>query len=470
MIKAFLSYLKQLGVYLYHQSLTQLTTLTKLTKRIKLTPLTELKKLTIQKQHKVNVGRPDRVVILLVGCGGTGSFAAHILAQLANWAKSNGMDLRLYFVDPDKVEEKNLVRQNFCAAEVGYPKAFTLAWRYTAAFGLTITPVVERFSAELLRRYIPSFSPQGTLTIVIGAVDNVCARRDIAEAITAWLEQHGDSHDRPLGNARDRLWWIDSGNERTSGQVLAGNSLAPEPLLSPLGYCIGLPLPHIQEPTLLMDRARPQPADDALASEGLSCADLTLLGEQSAMINRLMATWLGLYLYRLLQSRDLDVMSTFINAQAGVTRSTPITGGRVVKPERPQRAQIPIRTAGEAAPAEVMALRAEPVPEGVEGQDEACPNCGGEIIEGQDEWHGVLIAVRFCADCTFREEVCPECGGEIAEDAFDIDGSGDFVPVIYCQDGCEWQASVPPAYRGQRQPETLSDDPFPPPEIEVIRD
>lgn len=444
MIKAFLSYLKQLGVYLYHQSLTQLIKLTKLTQLIKLTPLAELKKLAIQKQYKVNVGRPDRVVILLVGCGGTGSFAAHILAQLANWAKSNGMDLRLYFVDPDKVEEKNLVRQNFCAAEVGYPKAFTLAWRYTAAFGLTITPVVERFSAELLRRYIPSFSPQGTLTIVIGAVDNVCARRDIAEAITAWLEQHGDSH--------DRLWWIDSGNERTSGQVLAGNSLAPEPLLSPLGYCIGLPLPHIQEPTLLMDRARPQPADDALASEGLSCADLTLLGEQSAMINRLMATWLGLYLYRLLQSRDLDVMSTFINAQAGVTRSAPITWGRVVKPERPQRAQIPIRTAGEEAPAEVM----------------VCPNCGGEIIEGQDEWHGVLIAVRFCADCTFREEVCPECGGEIAEDTFDIDGSGDFVPVIYCQDGCEWQASVPPAYWGQRQPEPLSDDPLPPPEVEVV--
>lgn len=454
-------FIRQVGLYCYKKIFDRLK---RITAAVLVHPhATKLvQKLTIQKQYKVNVGRPDRVVILLVGCGGTGSFAAHILAQLANWAKSNGMDLRLYFVDPDKVEEKNLVRQNFCAAEVGYPKAFTLAWRYTAAFGLTITPVVERFSAELLRRYIPSFSPQGTLTIVIGAVDNVCARRDIAEAITAWLEQHGDSHDRPLGNARDRLWWIDSGNERTSGQVLAGNSLAPEPLLSPLGYCIGLPLPHIQEPTLLMDRARPlrqaqdrpQPADDALASEGLSCADLTLLGEQSAMINRLMATWLGLYLYRLLQSRDLDVMCTFINAQAGVTRSTPITGGRVVKPERPQRAQIPIRTAGQEAPAEVM----------------VCPNCGGEIIEGQDEWQGVLIAVRFCADCTFREEVCPECGGEIAEDAFDIDGSGDFVPVIYCQDGCEWQASVPPAYRGQRQHEPLSDDPFPPPEIEVIRD
>jgi PRTRC genetic system ThiF family protein len=402
-------------MYLYHQSLTPLIQLTKLT------PLAELKKLTIQKQYKVNVGRPDRVVILLVGCGGTGSFVAHILAQLANWAKSNGIDLRLYFVDPDKVEEKNLVRQNFCPAEVGYPKAFTLAWRYTAAFGLTITPVVERFSAELLRRYIPSFSPQGTLTLVVGAVDNVCARRDIAEAITAWLEQHGDSH--------DKLWWIDSGNERTSGQVLAGNSLEPEPLLSPLGYCIGLPLPHIQEPTLLMDRARPQPVD-----ESLSCAELTLLGEQSAMINRLMATWLGLYLYRLLQSRDLDVMSTFINAQAGVTRSTPITGGRVVKPERPQRAQIPIRTAGEEATAEVMALRAE-------SQDEACPNCGGEIIEGQDEWQGILIHVSFCAECHWREEGCPHCQGELVETEIELE-SGEEVPGLGCAN-CDWHEPIP---------------------------
>ena len=291
----YLNYLKQLILYLHQKTLTQLHRLIQFTKLlISTATLTQLNKLPLSvatltklnptKQYRLDIGHPDRIVILLVGAGGTGSWVAHILAQLAVWAKGAGIDLRLYFVDHDHVEQKNLVRQNFCPAEIGSPKSFSLAWRYTAAFGLTITPLVEQFSAALLERYKPAYSPQGTLTLVIGAVDNVCARRAIAEAITAKLKQNpGGQH---------KYFWLDAGNERFSGQILIGNSLDPEPLLSPLGYCIGLPLPHLQEPSLLMDRDRP-PVD-------LSCADLNLLGEQSAMINRAIATWIGLYLYRLL--------------------------------------------------------------------------------------------------------------------------------------------------------------------------
>jgi hypothetical protein len=297
------------------------------------------------------------------------------------------------------------VRQNFCAAEVGYPKAFSLAWRYTAAFGLTITPVVEQFSAELLDRFQPAYSPQGTLTIVIGAVDNVCARRKMAEAITAKLEQQrGSQH---------KLFWLDAGNERMSGQVLIGNSLEPEPLLSPLGYCIGLPLPHLQEPSLLLDRDRPQ--------QDLSCADLNLLGEQSAMINRMMATLVGVYLYRLLQSRDLGWSGSWVNLETGMTKSIPITSGRLVLPECPQR--IPVRAA-------------DPVGEVAE----VCPDCGGEIIEGEDEWAGVLIGVRFCTTCTYREEFCLECGGSLNESQAMI--AGELQPTIHCMT-CGWHEPLP---------------------------
>jgi hypothetical protein len=49
-----------------------------------------------------------------------------------------------------------------------------------------------------------------------------------------------------------KYFWLDAGNERFNGQVIIGNSLDAEPLLSPLGYCIGLPLPHLQEPGLLV--------------------------------------------------------------------------------------------------------------------------------------------------------------------------------------------------------------------------
>jgi hypothetical protein len=324
--------------------------------------------------------------------------------------------LRLYFVDYDDVEEKNLVRQNFCPAEVGFPKAFSLAWRYTAAFGLTITPLVKQFSAALLDRYQPAYSPQGTLTLVIGAVDNVCARRTIAEAITAKLKQ-------PAGS-RHKYFWLDAGNERFSGQVLIGNSLEAESLISPLGYCIGLPLPHLQEPSLLLERERP-PID-------LSCADLNLLGEQSAMINRAMATMMGLYLHRLLQSRDLCWQSSWLNLETGVTKSNPINRGRLVAPTPPQR--IPVTTPDQPR------LLAAPSPAIQDPEAAVCFHCGGAIIQGEDEWSGVLVGVRFCDSCTFREEFCPECGGVIVEAQLMIDNEPQ--PSITCMQ-CGWHEPIP---------------------------
>jgi PRTRC genetic system ThiF family protein len=402
-------YLQELGQYVYQKTIEWLSPLAlKLLAQPGAAGIAH--KLNLQKQYRIEIGHPDRVAILLVGVGGTGGHVAPILAQLAAWATGQGLDLRLYFIDPDVVEPKNLGRQNFCPAEVGYPKAFTLAWRYQAALGVNIIPVVERFSAAMLERYKPTYSPQGTLMIVIGAVDNVYARRDIAEAISAALA-------RPQ-RRRDKIWWIDSGNERLHGQVVAGNSLAPEPLLSPLGFCTDVPLPHLQEPGLLQARDRP-------ALDDLSCADLILLEEQSAMINRIMATVVGVYLYGLLQSRDLQLKSTVVNLRSGTVHSTPITGGRLVKPERPQL--VPLRPA-------------EPPLEEVDPDFEPCPICGNEVVTGQDEWQGILIAVRFCTACPWREEGCPDCLGELVEEELDRDGV--LRPAVVCTD-CSWHELIP---------------------------
>lgn len=358
--------------------------------------------LNLRRRYRVEVGHPDRIVLMLVGTGGTGSWTAHILAQLAHWGRSQSLDIRLYFVDPDVVEAKNLVRQNFCQAEVGYPKALTLAWRYSAAFGLQITPVIDRFSARLLADCQPAASPQGSLTVVIGAVDNVQARRDIAAALTAVIQKN-----RP----RRRYWWLDAGNERLHGQVLAGNSLASEPELSPLGFCTGLPLPHLQEPSLLQDR--PQSAAD------LSCAELTALGEQSALINRTMANWLGLYLHRLLQSRDLDLMATYANLRTGAVKSVAIQHGRLVKPT-PMARRRPVD------PTPIMDI---------------CPFCGeGQLVEGQDYDRGILVAVRFCTVCDWRETVCPDCGGELVAELINTEAGE--VDGLVCTE-CDWHQPLP---------------------------
>jgi hypothetical protein len=126
------AYLTELGHYAYQKIIEWLSPLAlKLLAQPGAAGLAH--KLNLQKQYRIEIGHPDRVAILLVGVGGTGGHVAPILAQLAAWATDQGLDLRLYFIDPDVVEPKNLGRQNFCAAEVGYPKAFTLACNVSGA-------------------------------------------------------------------------------------------------------------------------------------------------------------------------------------------------------------------------------------------------------------------------------------------------------------------------------------------------
>lgn len=100
-----LTYLKQLQSYGYQKLVAWLGPLLQRALAVAQPQLDRLaQKININKQYRLEIGHPDRVVILLVGTGGTGSFVAHILAQLSSWAAAAGIDMRLYFVDPDTVE------------------------------------------------------------------------------------------------------------------------------------------------------------------------------------------------------------------------------------------------------------------------------------------------------------------------------------------------------------------------------
>jgi predicted RNA-binding Zn-ribbon protein involved in translation (DUF1610 family) len=175
-----------------------------------------------------------------------------------------------------------------------------------------------------------------------------------------------------------------------------------------------------------MDRPGPPDAD------GLSCAELSSLDEQSAMINRLMATLVGVYLYRLLQSRDLDMMATFTSLD-GVSRSTFITGGRTVFPTKVGLTTLPSPVEEEEA----------------EGETD-CPGCGGEIIEGQDEVYGVLVSIRFCGHCHWRIELCPACGANIGEEEMALE-TGQTALGLTCS-RCDWAAPYPPEHQPEEEP------------------
>lgn len=251
----------------------------------------------IRERHRVMVGTPERYNVFLVGCGGTGSFLALHLARMAYHARERyHRDVRLTFIDPDVVEGKNIGRQNFAPAEVGQGKAHVLAFRYGVAFGLRIEFAARRFESKMLN-VLPGW------TLVVGAVDNVAARRELARG----ARFHG---------GRD-LWWLDCGNHEHAGQVLLGNQDVEGPVIDELGVCTGLPLPSVQHPELV--EAGELRMEDGGSPE--SCADLALRDVQGLMVNQAVATFAAQYVYRLVITGDLDVYATYFDLRVGSARS-----------------------------------------------------------------------------------------------------------------------------------------------------
>jgi PRTRC genetic system ThiF family protein len=221
--------------------------------------------------------------VTVVGCGGTGGFVAEGLCRMLPQRAV------LLLIDPDRVEGRNLLRQNFYIADLGKYKSEALAQRLAA-----------RFNRPVAYSTLPVSKVKGTHNIIIGCVDNGLARADIAEIA---------SHRNYPAQSHLSGWWVDSGNGENYGQVLIGNALTDQ-LCPSFGaikrgaiyrdVCVALPLPTIQRPELLKQAARVN-----------SCAAAVAGNDQSPIINQAMASlvlevvrriingacsWMGLYL------------------------------------------------------------------------------------------------------------------------------------------------------------------------------
>ncbi len=200
----------------------------------------------------------NRVYLTLVGCGGTGSHLASGLATIALALREKDIHGRLTFIDPDKVEEKNVGRQLFTSGEVGLAKAYVLAQRIGSAYGLPYEAVIQPAQQQDL-----GIGTGDDLSVVIGAVDNAPARGIISKAVE---------------KAKGQLWWVDAGNENHSGQVALGNCVDRKRWQPTLGMVDSLPAPHVVYPDLIKTKRQPR----------RSCADTP---EQGLMTNRMAAAW-----------------------------------------------------------------------------------------------------------------------------------------------------------------------------------
>lgn len=243
----------------------------------------------------------NSVRIYLVGCGGTGSFLVPHLCRIANFLYETGKHITITLVDFDNVEEKNLWRQNFCSAELGYNKAQALAMRYKTMFPSLNIGVVENKVDEIsLNGAIP--------TIIIGCVDNAEARKSIENLMIDYVSLMAHGYDRPP------CWWLDCGNAYTYGQVAIGNWYSVELddyKLEP-ATCLRLPLPTIQYPQLLQQTEE---------SETISCAEQAMLNGQSLNINSQMAIIAGEMVHQLLNSQ-LKRMQVEVDIFRGSMKST----------------------------------------------------------------------------------------------------------------------------------------------------
>ncbi len=262
-------------------------------------------KIDLEFAHSLQLMLPeyDHVCITLVGCGGTGSWLAPAVARVARLLREQrGKEVRVQFMDPDRVERKNIYRQNFCAAEVRCNKAEALAERYGRAWGLEIAAIPQAFNPQL-HRYTHT-------DVIIGCVDNAGGRRAIADC----------AKDSAINKA---IVWLDCGNTRSYGQVLCGVKGVKNPFGIP-GFCGELPMPHKQHPELLVD------APEEVLAEG-SCAEIALQESQGLAINQRMAAEAADYLVRLLVTRDLRKFATYLNLESGTVMSRYITKKAVME-------------------------------------------------------------------------------------------------------------------------------------------
>lgn len=250
----------------------------------------------------------DGIHLVLVGCGGTGSYMAMHIARIMRVMKDSGRRVMATFIDHDKVEEQNIGRQLFCDAELNQNKAEAVARRYSLAFGLEIRYLPERFKAG-------KWDSEGRgLCLIIGCVDNPNARKEINKTLAK--------------SSRKNVWWLDCGNHEDSGQVLLGNITKPHELENSFlteKICNALPSPGLVRPDLFF------PRESEKQKTKLSCRELTALNLQSLQINNRIAGEAADMLTRFLITKDLRRFECELDLKAGVVRSRYITTEEIAR-------------------------------------------------------------------------------------------------------------------------------------------
>jgi PRTRC genetic system ThiF family protein len=214
----------------------------------------------------------EYVDIVIAGVGGTGAYVVRDLSRFlySLQLKDHLVKVKLHLFDDDIVEEKNLIRQNFIPRDLGKFKVDAIGKRYGTAFGVDIvTHGVKLTQTELESIYNPYPRTTQNMMIIIGCVDNNFARREIHN----FLQRNPSNY------------WIDSGNERSSGQVICGYGKMSDWYPEDLRYesCNNtqfvMPTVTALYPEILDE------SQDNVGDDNTSCAERALVEDQNIFVN-----------------------------------------------------------------------------------------------------------------------------------------------------------------------------------------
>lgn len=250
----------------------------------------------------MNFSRKRPVKVVMLGAGGTG---AHIAPHLYRLLYALERPVKFIICDGDKVELKNLVRQNFTQADLGENKARVIAERYSEVFGLE-TSYIPRFieDAEQLEELLKPRASREYLedsetghgkwvtyleqVILIGAVDNNRSRKLCHEVFLKAKE----------------LIYIDSGNGEYTGQIVCGIRRAGKTIYKP----VGMLYPEVNTP------------EDLFPTE-VSCAEASISAPQTIVANLMAATAVVTMIYNILVMGRNTVQQTTFSTKSVNIRS-----------------------------------------------------------------------------------------------------------------------------------------------------
>jgi len=251
--------------------------------------------------------------IVVVGAGGTGGYLIRDLARFIYALKEKG-DTRPFvisLVDADIVEKRNVLRQNFTRGDIGKSKAEVLARRYSNAFGIEIQAVTEMLSSLNVGSLMEnsSIGRRRFCNLFIGCVDNHKARRVIA----GHLERGYNAY------------WIDSGNETKSGQVVIGYGSKNWRHVKPdrnTEYW----LPNVSHlyPEIL------DSAMDEKEVKKVSCAERSMTDTQNIFINMTAAGHVLSFIRQVIMEESITINCLEFNTK-GVTSASYLTENYLMK-------------------------------------------------------------------------------------------------------------------------------------------